>query len=117
MPLPTKPRSNPLDMAPAAIDSELRAQLDTRAERRRQANKARRPKATYDLQPAVQDLVDAIADAESVSRSDVVALAILRLAADYREGLVDLGALKRPARSLKFAWKLDLPPAHAGGAR
>lgn len=109
MPVPTTPRSNPLAMAPAAIDSELRAQLDARAERRRAANKARRPKATYDLPPAVQDRVDAMAEAESVSRSDIVALAILRLAADYREGQVDLGALKRPARSLKFAWKLELP--------
>jgi len=109
MPAPTKPRSNPLDMAPSAIDSELRHQLDTRADRRRAANKARRPKATYDLPQPIQDLVDGLADQENISRSDVVALAIVRLAADHAAGGVDVGPMKRPARSLKYAWKLELP--------
>lgn len=112
MPVPTKqqpPRRDPLAMAPAPIDGELRQQLNVRADRRRAAAKAKRPKATYDLPPHVQDLVDAVADAENISRSDVVALAILRLHADVEAGRIDFGPMKRAARSLKFAWKLELP--------
>jgi hypothetical protein len=98
MPVPTK-RSNPLDMAPAPIAAELQAQLQTRAGRRKAAQ-PKRPKATYDLSEPQQRLVAQMAQAEGVSLTDIVALAVVRLAADLEAGL-DLTPLKRPARSLK----------------
>lgn len=102
-------RQDPLGLGPAPIADELRAQLDARADRRRAANRAKRPKATYDLSEAVQARVNRIAARESIAACDVVALAIVRFAAAYEAGAVDLAPLKRAARSLKFAYRLELP--------
>ena len=103
-------RQDPLAGAPAPIAAEVQAQIDARKHRRGEERKQRRPKGTYDLPLALIEAVDQVATAESIARSDVVALALARFIADYRAGALDLAALKRPARSLRYDWKVLLPP-------
>jgi hypothetical protein len=120
MPVPTRShrngnaeRSDPFAMAPAPIDAELAAQLTQRSARRqadKRAGKPPRAKATYDVPPALQRMVEEIAAAEQIGLSDVVRLAIVRLRADHAAGrLPDLTPMKRPSRSLKALYTLELP--------
>lgn len=102
-------RQDPLAGAPAPIAAEVQAQIDARKHRRGEERKQRRPKGTYDLPLALIDAVDQVATAESIARSDVVALALARLLTDYRAGAIDLADLKRPARSLRYDYKIILP--------
>lgn len=106
-------RQDPLAGAPAPIAAEVQAQIDARLHRRSEERKQRRPKATYDLPLPIQAGIEEIVAAESISRSDVVALALVRLLADYRAGRVDLTPQKARARSLRYAWKIQLPPEFA----
>ncbi len=103
-------RQDPLAGAPAPIAAEVQAQIDARKQRRGEERKQRRPKGTYDLPLALLEAVEKLAAAESIARSDVVALALARLLTDYRAGAIDLANLKRPARSLRYDWKVILPP-------
>lgn len=67
-----------------------------------------RPKGTYDLPSSLLTAVASIAEAESIPKSDVVALALVRFVEDYRAGGVEL--VKEPApRSLRHEWKIQLP--------
>lgn len=102
-------RQDPLAGAPAPIAAEVQAQIDARKRRRGEERKQRRPKGTYDLPLPLIEAVEEVATAESIARSDVVALALARFLADYRAGALDLADLKRPARSLRYDWKIALP--------
>jgi hypothetical protein len=106
-------RQDPLAGAPAPIAAEVQAQIDARKHRRGEERRQRRPKATYDLSLPIQEAIEEISAAESIARSDVVALAMVRLVADYRAGALDLSAQKERARSLRYDWKLILPPEFA----
>jgi hypothetical protein len=68
-----------------------------------------RAKATYDLSLDRQALVREMAEAENVAQSDIIEAAIVLLHNARQAGLVDLHDLKRPARSLKADWKLEIP--------
>lgn len=103
-------RQDPLAGAPTPIAAEVQAQIDARTRRRAEERKRQRPKATYDLSPALQEGIEEVVAAESISRSDVVALALVRFLADYRAGRVNLTAQKVRARSLRYEWKIQLPP-------
>jgi hypothetical protein len=107
---PPPVRQDPLAGAPAPIAAEVQAQIDARQHRRSEEHKRRRPKATYDLSLPIQEGIEEIVAAESISRSDVVALALVRFLADYRAGRMDLGPQKVRARSLRYEWKIQLPP-------
>ncbi len=107
--VPVKQRQSPLDLGPAPIADELRAQLTARDDRRRSVNRRQRPKATYDLPEKIQDQVARIAAQENIPLSDVVALAITRFSREYATGEIDLQPMKRGARSLKFAYRLEIP--------
>ena len=54
-------------------------------------------------------LVAEIAAAEGIAKSDVVELAIQLVWEAYRAGLIDFYRLRRPARSLRVEWKIDVP--------
>ncbi len=103
-------RQDPLAGAPAPIAAEVQAQIEARTKRRTEERKHQRPKATYDLPLPLQAGIEAIVAAESIARSDVVALAVARLLTDYHAGRLDLDGMKQPARSLRYAWKIKLPP-------
>lgn len=106
---PPPVRQDPLQGAPAPIATEVQAQIDARMHRRSEERKRQRPKATYDLPLPILAGIEEIVEAESISRSDVVALALVRLIADYRAQRIDLEALKAPARSLRYKSKVQLP--------
>lgn len=103
-------RQDPLAGAPSPIDPEVQAQIAARKRRRSEERKQRRPKGTYDLPLPLIKAVEEVATAESIARSDVVALALVRFLADYRAGALNLAELKRRARSLRYDWKIILPP-------
>lgn len=102
-------RQDPLAGAPAPIGAEVQAQIAARTRRRGEEHRQRRPKGTYDLPLPLLEAVDQVAAAESIARSDVVGLALARFLADYRAGAIDLAELKRPARSLRYDYKIILP--------
>jgi thiamine pyrophosphate-dependent acetolactate synthase large subunit-like protein len=119
---PPVKRRDPLSAEVSGVpdaDAYLQEQLEARARRKaeterrkaeteRQARREGRPKATYDMPLSIQEALKNVAEEESICSSDLVALAILRLVLDYRAGQVDLKRYRRPARSLKFAYHLDL---------
>lgn len=102
-------RQDPLAGAPAPISAEVQAQIEARQRRRAEERKKRRPKGTYDLPLTLLEAVEEVAAAESIARSDVVALALSRFIADYRAGKIELEPLKVRARSLRHEWKIVLP--------
>lgn len=101
-------RQDPTLGAPAPIAAEVQAQIDARTRRRGEERRRQRPKATYDLPAAILDGIEEVVSAESIARSDVVALALVRFLSDYRAGL-DITAMKKPARSLRYTYKVALP--------
>lgn len=92
------------------VSTELQAQIEARERRKARARKAARPKATYDLSTKVIDQVKRVAAEEDVSQSDIVAWALTEFLDRYREGGVELAPHKKPTRSLRVLFKLELPP-------
>ena len=74
----------------ADIIPEVEAQLQARKKRRTAERKKARPKATYDLPPKLLDAIDDISNEESIAKSDIVTLAIIRFLDDYKEGVVEI---------------------------
>lgn len=72
-------------------------------------DKTHRTKASYDLSLNRQQLVRDLAAAEGVAQSDVVELAIQLVHEAWQAGRLDFYRLRRPARSLRAEWKLDIP--------
>lgn len=103
-------RQDPTLGAPAPIAAEVQAQIDARQQRRREEHRRQRPKATYDLPLAIQAGIEQVVERESIARSDVVALALVRFLADYRAGEIEMSEHKVPARSLRYRYKVELPP-------
>lgn len=108
MPKPVK-RQDPFTQSGAGdLAPELRDQLAARERQRAKAAKARRPKATYDLPPAMIKAIQATAGREGVSQSDIVAHALAEWLDRYEAGGVDLAGIKRPSRSLRYSLTLEL---------
>ena len=111
---PVDDQQDPFDMSGVGdIDPELGEQLKShkqrKAEAEKQARKLARPKATFDLPLAMIERVREVAGQEDVAQSDIAALALDRFLGEYDRGDIDLESLKMPARSLKFAFRLELP--------
>jgi len=71
--------------------------------------KRKRSKATYDLPPVIIEVVDEIAQAEEVARSDVVAWAIWELSKSYRAREVDWTDHREHAtNNPRATWKLRI---------
>lgn len=104
------------DDLPAPTDAEVKAQIDARRERKAEEGQRRRHKATYDLPEPMIAAIDRIADRESIPRSDVVAWAVAELLERFDAGQVDWTPHKRPAKSLRWAYKLQLPGQWGNGA-
>lgn len=116
---PPVKRRRPERIDPQAVagvpsaDDFLQGQLQTRerrkAEAEREARKAARPKATYDLPLKLIDAIQAIAGEEEVAVSDVAAWALADFVTRYQGHDVDLREHKEYARSLRFRYKLRPP--------
>ena len=101
--------ASPASRGRRGITPELEAQLKARDRRRARVRKEKRPKATYDLSMKLIESVQEIARGEDVSQSDVVAWALIDFMERYRAGDVNLDSRKKPARSLRFAYRLEFP--------
>ncbi len=76
--------------------------------------KPKRSKATYDLPRSIIQAVNDIAQAEEVTRSDVVAWALQVFIKRYHAGNVDWTHHRKPAvNNPRATWKLVIP-AHGG---
>ncbi len=85
-----------------------RRQREKKARERARIQARREQRATYDLPPVVREKIKQLAGQHSLPISQLVTLALLRFFGDYASGSVDLGALKKPSRSPKYDWVLDL---------
>lgn len=102
-------RQNWSDSTPTDIDPEVKEQIEARKRRKAEEEKNKRPKATYDLPKALIEVVQDISDSESVPRSDIAAWALIDFVERYQAGNVDLESHKKPTRSLRYLYKLELP--------
>ena len=73
-----------------------------------QSRRARRPEATYDLTLKLIDRVKGGAEHEDVAQSDIVAWALTDFLERYADGGVVLDEHKKPTKSLRVTWKLEL---------
>jgi hypothetical protein len=117
MAVPSKPPLKRID--PQAVsgvppaDDYLQEQLQARERRKaaaeKQARRAARPKATYDLPLKLIEAIQAIAREEDVAVSDIAAWALAEFATRYQGHDIDLREHKDVARSLRNRYKLRLP--------
>jgi len=91
------------------VQAQYEAGKRRKADAEKKARKLARPKQTYDLPLAMIEAVKELADQEDVPQSDIAALALADFLSRYQQGKVDLSRYKVPARSLKFAFHLQLP--------
>ncbi len=85
-----------------------RRQREKKARERARIQARREQRATYDLPPAVRLRIKQLAGQQSLPISQLVTLALLRFFNDYEAGDVELGAIKKPSKSPKYDWVLDL---------
>jgi hypothetical protein len=85
-----------------------RKQREKKARERARIQARREQRATYDLPPAVRESIKNLAEQHSLPISQLVTLALLRFFDEYKSGHIDLGQLKKPSRSPKYEWVLDL---------
>jgi len=116
-----KPRRSGLQPESSFVRDQLdRAQRQAEEGKRRGAGKpghagtvgrdrAGRERATYNVSLARQSLIREIAQAEDISLSNVVEFAIVVLHSAWQRGDIDLGEMKRPTRSLRVTWELEIP--------
>lgn len=101
------------------LDPNVIAELEAAAERKRKQSRTSsqkkkhkqdkaRSKATFDLPAELIAAIAAIAAAEGVSKSDLVAEFLTRAANAHQKGAIDLTGQKQPARSVRWDWKLLL---------
>lgn len=112
MPKPPVKRRDPFSPEVSGVrpaEDELKAQLEIRERRQAKNRRAKRPKQTYDLPLSLIEAVQAIADEEGVSQSDIAAWALADFVEQYRANQIDLREHMMPAKSLRFTWKLVLP--------
>jgi hypothetical protein len=114
-------RNQPMPFNPTLADLlaalELR-QTESQPSPREQEKKARErvkiqarreQRATYDLPPAVRQEIKQLAEEHRVPASQIVTLALARFLREYANGGVDLNAFKRPSRSPRYDWNLEIP--------
>ncbi len=82
---------------------------EKRARERAKIEARRDQRATYDLPPAIRQQIKDLAEEHRVPASQIVALALGRFLRDHAAGQIDLEALKRPSRSPRYDWNLELP--------
>ena len=101
-----------LDPAVAAILGEgerrKRRRGQTKAQRARAERDGKRQRMTLELDPAVAEMIEAIATAEGCSPASVVNLLVTECVAQYVAGQVDFEESRRPSRSPRYRWVVEL---------
>jgi len=114
----TSERRRILDPAVADILDGMQRKQEERklptAERKRKASERMRAKerlsgrVNYDLPEGIKQRLRELARHERVPESQLAALALARFLADVAAGRVRLSDYRKPSRSPKFDWTLDL---------
>jgi DNA-binding transcriptional LysR family regulator len=86
-----------------------RREREKRARERAKIQARRERRVTYDLPPAVRQIIEELAEHERIPASQVVSLALARFLQDLDQGKVDLSVYKQPSRSPRYDWNLVLP--------
>lgn len=90
-----------------ADDSSLE---ELRRQKERDKMSARRSRrATYDLKPALREELQSLSQELRIPASQLVNLALARFLKEYHSGKVDLSLYKKPSRSPRYDWNLELP--------
>jgi hypothetical protein len=98
------------DMEGHRAEAQLPRKVREKKARERAKIQARRAhRATFDLPPALRQQVMNLAEEQRVPASQLVTLALLRFFEEYNTGKIDLIQYKRPSRSPKYDWNLELP--------
>ncbi len=86
-----------------------RRQREKKARERAKIQARRDQRATYDLPPAIREKIKDLSEEQRVPASQIVTLALGRFLQDLEQGRVDLNDFKKPSRSPRYDWNLDLP--------
>lgn len=85
-----------------------RKEREKKAKERRRAEERKPSRLNLDLPPRVKQGVKDLAARESVPESQLVTLAIVRFFEDLKAGRVKLEDYKRPTKSPKYDWVLEI---------
>ena len=98
------------DMEHRQSDAALpRRQREKKARERAKIRARREQRATFDLPPALRQRIMDLAESERLPASQLVTLALARFLQQYGKGEIDLDELKRPSRSPRYDWNLNIP--------
>ena len=86
-----------------------RREREKKARERAKIEARRDQRATYDLPPGIRQQIKNLAEEQRVPASQVVTLALGLFLRDLAAGQVDIHSLKRPSRSPRYDWNLDIP--------
>lgn len=86
-----------------------RRQREKKARERAKIQARRDQRATYDLPPEIREKVKELAEEQRVPASQIVTLALGRFLQDLDAGRVDLNDFKKPSRSPRYDWNLEIP--------
>lgn len=96
----------------ASMDQPERVTTDQRRQKDRDKMAQRRARrATYDLPPSIRQEMQSLSEALRIPASQLVSLALARFLKEYQAGSVDLSLYKKPSRSPRYDWNLELPEA------
>ncbi len=83
---------------------------DLRAQREQAKMAARKgSRVTYDLPPDLRESLRILSEELRIPASQLAALALIRFLKEFKSGALDLGIYKKPLRSPRFDWNLELP--------
>ncbi|NPV87773.1 MAG: hypothetical protein HPY45_17375 [Anaerolineae bacterium] len=91
-----------------------RRQREKVIKERRKIRERREQHTCYDIPPQLRQYIKTLAEELRLPASQIAALALLRFARDWQAGTIDLAPYKRPSRSPKYDWNLELDPAEWG---
>jgi hypothetical protein len=94
----------------ASMDQPERVATDQRRQKDRDKMAQRRARrATYDLPPSIRQEMQSLSEALRIPASQLASLALARFLKEYQAGSVDLSLYKKPSRSPRYDWNLELP--------
>jgi hypothetical protein len=86
-----------------------RKQRERKARERAKIQSRREQRATYDLPPVLRQQIKDLAETERLPASQLVTFALALFLQQLSVGAIDLNQYKRPSRSPRYDWNLELP--------
>ena len=91
------------------LDRSTQRKLARQAREREKIRARREQRVTYDLPPLIRQRIKELAEEQRVPASQIVTLALARFLRELDDEKVDLTPYKRPSRSPRYDWNLELP--------